>query len=176
MGSLPILPMPDWHFSGRPAGRLIWATSSLIIRSASSLVELPAEPAASDVGGVHTGCVGVFADDSCAPPSVTSGRVLRHAICTGNAPVLHAPRQHGLGPSTGRSAINKHNIRYIIVVVISGIGMGFNVGLFVAWKKRGQEKPEAEAAKPRTSRFGRPLRRRAQEPVTVGASTNGGDA
>jgi NhaP-type Na+/H+ or K+/H+ antiporter len=73
-------------------------------------------------------------------------------------------------------SFDKHNIRDIIVVVIYGIGMGLNVGLFVAWQKRGQEKPEAEAAKPRTSRFGRPLRRRAQEPVTVGATLNGGDA
>jgi hypothetical protein len=43
------------------------------------------------------------------------------------------------------------------------------------WQKRGQEKPEAAEAKPRTSRFGRPLRRQAPEPATAGATTNGGD-
>jgi hypothetical protein len=71
---------------------------------------------------------------------------------------------------------DKHNVRDIIVVVIYGIGMGLNVVLFAAWQKRGQEKVESDATKPRTSRFGRPLRRRAAEPVTVGASTNGGES
>jgi hypothetical protein len=72
-------------------------------------------------------------------------------------------------------SFDKHNIRDIIVVVIYGIAIGLNGGLFVAWQKRGQEKPEA-APKPRTSRFGRPLRRQQPEPVTVGASTNGGES
>ena len=73
-------------------------------------------------------------------------------------------------------SFDKHNIRDIIVVVIYGIAIGLNAGLFVAWQKRGEEKPEEEATIPRKSRFGRPLRRRPAEPVSVGASTNGGDA
>jgi hypothetical protein len=73
-------------------------------------------------------------------------------------------------------SFDKHNVRDIIVVLIYGIAIGLNVGLFAAWQKRGQEKPDAEAPKPGTSRFGRPLRRRAAEPVTVGAATNGGDS
>jgi hypothetical protein len=60
-------------------------------------------------------------------------------------------------------------------VVIYLVTFGLNLYLFVAWQKRGQEKPEGEEAKPRTSRFGRPLRRRGNEPATAAAGT-GGDA
>ena len=48
----------------------------------------------------------------------------------------------------------------IVVAGIYIVFFGLNIALFAMWQKRGQEKPEGEAAKPRTSRFGRPLRRR----------------
>ncbi|MFI5053489.1 MAG: hypothetical protein ACHQDE_03935, partial [Acidimicrobiia bacterium] len=70
---------------------------------------------------------------------------------------------------------DKRSVRDIIVTVIYVVFFGANLYLFSKWQKRGSEKPEvAEPA--RTSRFGRPLRRRAAEPVTVGASTNGGES
>jgi hypothetical protein len=62
-----------------------------------------------------------------------------------------------------------HNIRDIIVVLIYGIVLVLNVGLFVAWQKRGSaaETPAEESTK--KSRFGRPLRRRAAQPATAGS-------
>jgi hypothetical protein len=66
---------------------------------------------------------------------------------------------------------DKHNIRDIIVVIIYGVAIGLNIGLSVLWQKRGQEKPEAEEATPKKSRFGRPLRRRQAAP----AGANGGE-
>ena len=84
----------------------------------------------------------------------------------------------GLGIVNWPFNFDKHNIRDIIVVVIYGIAMGLNVVLFVMWQKRGEVKEPAAAEVPKKSRFGRPLRRRADAPApaTVGASANGGDA
>jgi hypothetical protein len=78
----------------------------------------------------------------------------------------------GLGIVNWPFSMDKHNIRDIIVVLIYGIALGTQVGLFAMWQKRGEEKPEAAEAPPRKSRFGRPLRRR----QTAAASSNGGEA
>jgi hypothetical protein len=64
----------------------------------------------------------------------------------------------------------------IIATGIYVVMFGLNLFLFAMWQKRGAEKEEAPDAAPKTSRFGRPLRRKAPEPATVGASANGGDA
>jgi hypothetical protein len=79
----------------------------------------------------------------------------------------------GLGIHNWPFSMDKHNVRDIIGVLIYGIAIGLNVGLFVAWQKRGQEKPEEEAA-PKTSRFGRPLRRRSA--AAASAAGSGGEA
>jgi len=72
--------------------------------------------------------------------------------------------------------INMKAISDIIAVGIYVVMFGLNLFLFSAWQKRGQEKAEAPDAAPKTSRFGRPLRRKAPEPATVGATASGGDA
>ena len=54
-----------------------------------------------------------------------------------------------------RSATSSSSVIYVVF-------FGLNLALFAVWQKRGQEKPEAASRRqPRTSRFGRPLRRRA---------------
>jgi hypothetical protein len=72
--------------------------------------------------------------------------------------------------------MDKKAVRDIIVVLIYVVLFGLNLYLFAAWQKRGQEPAEAVEAPPKTSRFGRPLRRRSAAPAPAAATTNGGDA
>jgi hypothetical protein len=70
--------------------------------------------------------------------------------------------------------MDKRAVRDIIVVVIYLVVFGMNLALFLQWQSRGKE-PAAQAEKPRTSRFGRPLRRtrNAPAPVTSAVAGNG---
>ena len=71
--------------------------------------------------------------------------------------------------------MDKQSVRDIIVVTIYVIFFGLNLKLFSAWQKRGTAPAAAAAEKPRTSRFGRPLRRErsTSAPVTSSVSGNG---
>jgi hypothetical protein len=69
--------------------------------------------------------------------------------------------------------MDKKAIRDIIVTVIYVVVFGLNLALFVQWQNRGKEPAAAAAAKPRTSRFGRPLRRARAAPAPVTSSVSG---
>jgi hypothetical protein len=173
--------IPDWLPWMRPAGRLIWSIVffliGLIIILALMRREKPDRPATW--AECIAGAVGVFGMMTLAYGVIPhewitfSDKYLQWDttvfVFRGNQKMLFFPWNWPF-------SFDKHNVRDIIVVAIYGIAIGLNAGLFVAWQKRGQEKPEEETATPRRSRFGRPLRRRPAEPVSVGASTNGGDA
>jgi hypothetical protein len=68
----------------------------------------------------------------------------------------------------------KQDIRDLIVVVIYLVLFGLNLRLFVLWQQRGTADAAAPSEKSGTSRFGRPLRRRAAaEPVGASSPTGG---
>jgi hypothetical protein len=173
--------IPAWLPWMQPAGRLIWGIGLFVIGLVivAVLMRRPKPNRPATWAECIAGAVGVFAMMTLAYA------VIPHEWITFSDKYLQWDTTVFLFRSNQRMfffpwnwpfSFDKHNIRDIIVVVIYGIAIGLNVGLFAAWQKRGQEKVEAEAPKPRTSRFGRPLRRQQPEPVTVGASTNGGDS
>jgi hypothetical protein len=173
--------IPDWLPWMQPAGRLIWSVGLLLIGLVivAVLIRRPKPDRPATWSECIAGAVGVFA-------LMTLGyAVIPHEWITFSDKylqwdttvfVFRNNQKMFFFPWNWPFSFDKHNIRDIIVVVIYGIAIGLNVGLFAAWQKRGQEKPEAETPKARTSRFGRPLRRRQPQPVTVGATTNGGES
>ena len=70
-------------------------------------------------------------------------------------------------------SMDKRSVRDIIVVTIYVIFFGLNLLLFSLWQKRGTEPAAAAADNPRTSRFGRPLRRDRSTPSPVTSSVSG---
>jgi hypothetical protein len=68
--------------------------------------------------------------------------------------------------------MDKKAVRDIIVVGIYLVFFGLNLALFMKWQNRGKE-PAVQAEKPRTSRFGRPLRRTRNAPAPVTSSVSG---
>jgi hypothetical protein len=58
----------------------------------------------------------------------------------------------------GRIIVTKEAIRDLIAVVIYGVVLGMNIALWSKWQKRGQKKERPELT---TSRYGRPLVRKA---------------
>jgi len=171
--------IPDWLPWMRPAGRLILASILLLIGLAIVAVlmrrpkpDRPATWAECTVGAVGT--FGLMALAYAVVPHewiTFSDKYLRWDT---TAFVFRANQKMLFFPWNWPFNFDKHNVRDIIVVGIYIVLFGLNLYLFSAWQKRGQEKPAGDAAPTRTSRFGRPLRRRASEPVA--AAANGGDA
>jgi hypothetical protein len=173
--------IPDWLPWMRPAGRLILAVVLLLIGLAITFVLMrrPKPDRASTWSECIAGAVGVFGLMTLAYAVIPHEWITfsdKYLQWDTTVFVFRSHQKMFFFPWHWPFNFDKHNIRDIIVVLIYGLAVGLNVGLFSAWQKRGQEKPEAEAAKARTSRFGRPLRRRANEPVAAGAAANGGDA
>ncbi len=171
--------IPDWLPWMRPAGRLIWGVSLMVIGLIIVVVLMrrPKPDRPSTWAECMAGAVGVF-----ALMTLAFG-VVPHEFITFADKYLQWGTTKFLVHSGQEILffkfpfdINYKAISDIIVTVIYGIGFGLALALFSMWQKRGAEKPEAAEAKPKTSRFGRPLRRRAPEPATAGASTNGGDS
>jgi hypothetical protein len=170
--------IPDWLPWMRPAGRLVWSIALFAIGLIIVLVLMrrakPDRP--STWSECMAGAVGVFA------LMALGYGVIPHEWITFSDKYLQWDttkflfRSHqdvfGLGIVNWPFNFDMHNIRDIIVTVIYGTVLVLNVALFVAWQKRGEavETP-ADAAK--TSRFGRPLRRKVAQPA---AATAGGDA
>ncbi len=175
--------IPDWLPWMQPAGRLIWSVGLFLIGLVVVFVLMrrPKPDRPATWSECIAGAVGVFAMMTLAYAVIPhewitfSDKYLQwdttQFVFRNNQDVF------GLGIVNWPFNFDKHNIRDIIGIVIYGIAIGLNVGLFVMWQKRGQEKPEAEERAPKKSRFGRPVRRRAApEPATAGAGANGGDA
>jgi hypothetical protein len=173
--------IPDWLPWMRPAGRLIWGVSLLIIGLiiVAVLMRRPKPNRPATWAECMAGAVGVFALMTLA------FAVVPHEWITFADKYLQWGTTKFLVHSGQKILffkfpfdINYKAISDIIATGIYIVGFGGALALFAMWQKRGQEKAGAPEPKPRTSRFGRPLRRQAPEPATVGAgaSTNGGDA
>ena len=174
--------IPDWLPWMRPAGRLIWSVVLFVIGLVIVFVLMrrPKPDRPATWAECMAGAVGVFAMMTLAYAVIPHEWITfsdKYLQWDTTKFVFRSNQEMLFFPWNWPFNIDKHAVRDIIVVGIYGIGVGLNLGLFVAWQKRGQEKPEAEAAKPKTSRFGRPLRRRVQEPVDRRRhAANGGDA
>jgi len=179
--------IPDWLPWMRPAGRLIWGVTLLVIGLiiVFILMRRPKPDRPATWSECLAGAVGVFG-------LMTLGfAVVPHEWITFSDKYLQWGTTKFLVHSGQEILFFKFpfDITYkalsdVIVVLIYGVVFGLALFLFVAWQKRGQEKEAPAEEAPRKSRFGRPLRRRsaaptpAPEPATagVGASSNGGDA
>lgn len=171
--------IPDWLPWMRPAGRLLWAVGLLVVGLVIIAVlmrrpkpERPATWAECMLGGV-----GVFAMFALAYAIVPHEWITfaDKYLQWGTTKFVVRSGQHVLFFNFPFD-INMKAISDIIAAGIYVVLFGLNLYLFVAWQKRGAEKAETADAPPKTSRFGRPLRRKAPEPATVGATANGGDA
>jgi hypothetical protein len=171
--------IPDWLPWMRPAGRLILASILLLIflGIAVALMKRPKPDRPATWAECIAGAVGVFAMMTLAYA------VIPHEWITFSDKYLQWDTTKFLVQS-GQEVlfvkfpfdINMKAISDIIATGIYVVMFGLNLFLFAAWQKRGEEKAETPDAPPKTSRFGRPLRRKAPEPATVGATANGGDA
>src|SRR4051812_10695100 len=171
--------IPDWLPWMRPAGRLIWGVALLVIGLiiVFILMRRPKPDRPATWSECLAGAVGVFG-------LMTLGfAVVPHEWITFSDKYLQWGTTKFLVHSGQEILFFKFpfDITYkalsdIIATGIYIVGFGLALFLISKWQKRGDVKTEAEA-KPRTSRFGRPLRRQTPEPATVGAgaSTNGGD-
>jgi hypothetical protein len=171
--------IPDWLPWMRPAGRLILSSVLLLILLGITFVLMrrPKPDRPATWAECITGAVGVFGMMTLAYA------VIPHEWITFADKYLQWDSTKFLVRSGQEVLFVKFpfdiTMKAISDIVAAGlyiVFVGLNIALFAMWQKRGQEKPEGEEAKPRTSRFGRPLRRRGNEPATVGATAGGGDA
>jgi uncharacterized membrane protein len=170
--------IPDWLPWMRPAGRLLWAVGLFLVGLVILLVLMrrPKPDRPATWAECMAGAVGVFAMMTLAYAIIPSEWINfsdKYLQWDTTKFVFRNNQQLLFFGVNWPFNMNKQAVRDIIVVGIYLVFFGANLFLFSAWQKRGEEKPVTEE-KPRTSRFGRPLRRRAPEPVTVGASANGG--
>ena len=171
--------IPDWLPWMRPAGRLLWAVGLLVIGLIIIMVlmrrpksERPATWAQCMAGAVATFAMFALAYAIVPHEWITfADKYLQW----GTTKFLVRSGQEVLFVKFPFD-INMKAISDIIATGIYVVMFGLNLFLFAAWQKRGAEKAETPDAPPKTSRFGRPLRRKAPEPATVGATANGGDA
>ena len=170
--------IPDWLPWMRPAGRLLWAVGLLVIGLIIIMVLMrrPKSERPATWAQCMAGAVGTFAMFALAYA------IVPHEWITFADKYLQWDTTKFVVRSGQEVLVLKFpfdiNMKAISDIIATGIYVvmvGLNLFLIVAWQKRGQEKDEPVEAAPKTSRFGRPLRRRAPEPATVGASTNGGD-
>jgi len=169
--------IPDWLPWMRPAGRLILASVLFVIGLVVIAVlmrrEKPDRPATWSE--CMAGAVGVFAMMTLAYAVIPSEWITfsDKYLQWDTTKFVFRNNQHIFFlPVNWPFTMIKQDVRDIIVVVVYAVMIGLNVVLISKWQKRGQERPATEE-KARTSRFGRPLRRRAPEPATVAA--NGGE-
>jgi hypothetical protein len=172
--------IPDWLPWMRPAGRLLWAVGILIVGLVIlfALMRRPKPDRPATWAECMAGAVGVFALMTLAYAIIPSEWINFSDKYLQWDTTKFVFRSNQAIPGLGVNFpfnFDKHSVRDIIVVVIYVVFFSANLILFSKWQKRGTEKTEV-AEPTRTSRFGRPLRRRAPEPVTVGASTNGGES
>jgi hypothetical protein len=167
--------IPDWLPWMRPAGRLIWSVALLVIGLVilAVLMHKRSPDKKATWAECMAGAVGVFALMTLAYAVIPhewitfSDKYLQwdttKFVFRSNQDVL------GLGIANWPFTMDKKAVRDIIVVVIYGVLFGLNLYLFVAWQKRGAAAAPAADAPTKTSRFGRPLRRKAAQPTPVGS-------
>ncbi len=156
--------IPDWFGWMRPAGRLIWAVALMVVGLAvvAALLRRPKPDRPATWAECMLGAVGVFA------LMTVAYAVIPHEWITFSDKrfqwnttrfLVHSGQDFGIFKFP--FDVNYQALRDVIAAGIYLVFFGLNLALFVQWQKRGQAAaPEAEE-RPRVSRFGRPLRRRA---------------
>jgi hypothetical protein len=170
--------IPDWLPWMRPAGRFILACVLMVIGLgiAFALFKRPKPDRPATWSECMAGAVGVFA-------LMTLGyAVIPHEWITFSDKYLQWDttkfvfRSHQdifFFPVHWPFTMDKQKVRDIIVVGMYLVFFGLNLVLFTQWQNRGKEPAAAAQAKPRTSRFGRPLRRSRSTPAPVTSSVAG---
>jgi hypothetical protein len=164
--------IPDWMPWMRPAGRLIW---SLVLTGIGLAVILylmrrpkPNRPATW--AECVAGAVGVFAMMTLAYA------IVPHEWITFSDTYLQWDTTRFVVRSGQEIVfvefpfdINQQAVRDVVATGIYVVFVGLNLFLFSQWQKRGQVDETATPEAPKTSRFGRPLRRarRTDAPVTT---------
>ena len=172
--------IPGWEPWMRPAGRLIWSCFLMAIGLGIAfwLSRRPKPDRPATWAECMAGAVGVFALMTLAYAVIPHefitfsdkylGWNTTKFVFRSGQVILDSPRI--MFPFD----VNQQAVRDIVVVGIYLIFFGLNLMLFAQWQKRGQAVEDA-AEKPRTSRFGRPLRR-VREPVAATAGNGSTDA
>ncbi|MEX1008633.1 MAG: hypothetical protein WD271_12430 [Acidimicrobiia bacterium] len=170
--------IPDWLPWMRPAGRLIWACALLAIGLGIAfwLFKRPKPDRPATWSECMAGAVGVFA-------LMTLGyAVIPHEFITFSDKylqwdttkfVFRASQDIFFLPIHWPFTMDQKAVRDIIVVGIYSVLFGLNLVLFAQWQNRGKEPAAATEATPRTSRFGRPLRRARSAPAPVTSTVSG---
>jgi hypothetical protein len=162
--------IPDWLPWMRPAGRLIWAVAIFIVGLAivGYLIHRPKPDRPATWAECMAGAVGTFAMMIVGYAVIPSEFITfsdKHLQWDTTKFVFRNNQKMLFFPWNWPFNFVKQDVRDIIVVIIYVVVLGLNVRLFSLWQQRGKPRLEAAEAKPRTSRFGRPLRRR--EPVST---------
>jgi hypothetical protein len=172
--------VPDWLPWMRPAGRLILACVVLAIGLgiAFYLLKRPKPDRPATWAECMAGAVGTFALMTLAFAVIPSEYLTfsdKYLVWDTTKFVFQSHQDILFLPVHWPFTMDKKSVRDIIVVTIYVIFFGLNLKLFSAWQKRGSAPAAAAADKPRTSRFGRPLRRErsTSAPVTSSVSGNG---
>ena len=171
--------IPDWLPWMRPAGRLIWACVLMAIGLgiAFYLYKRPKPNRPATWAECMAGAVGVFALMTLAYAVIPhewitfSDKYLQWD--TTNFVFRNNQDVFGLGIVNWPFSFDKRSVRDIIVVVIYLVFFGLNLILFAKWQDRGKQPAAAAAEQPRTSRFGRPLRRLRRSPAPVTSAVAG---
>ena len=172
--------IPDWLPWMRPAGRLLWACVLMAIGLGILfyLSKRPKPNRPATWSECMAGAVGVFALMALAYAIIPSEWITysdKYLQCDTTKFVFRSNQDvFGLGVVNWPFNFDKRSVRDLIVVVIYLVFFSLNLVMFVKWQNRGKEPAAAAAEQPRTSRFGRPLRRMRRAPAPV-TSAVGGD-
>jgi hypothetical protein len=169
--------IPDWLPWMRPAGRLIWACVLMAIGLgiAFYLYKRPKPDRPATWSECMAGAVGVFALMTLAYAVIPHEWITfsdKYLQWDTTKFVFQSHQDIFFLPVHWPFSMDKKAVRDIIVVVIYLVFFGLNLMLFVKWQSRGTA-PAGAADKPRTSRFGRPLRRARKTPTPVTSSVAG---
>jgi hypothetical protein len=164
----------------RPAGRLIWACFLMAIGLAVVfyLYKRPKPDRPATWSECMAGAVGVFALMALAYAVIPSEWITfsDKYLQWDTTKFIFRSNQSIFGlPVNWPFSFDKRSVRDIIVVLIYLVFFSLNLLLFVRWQNRGKEAVAAAAEQPRTSRFGRPLRRARRAPTPVTTSVGNGD-
>jgi hypothetical protein len=165
--------IPDWQDWMRPAGRLIWASLLLLIGLAitMALMRRPKPDRPSTWAECMAGSVGVFAMMTLAYAVIPHEWITfadGHLQWGTTRFIVKSGQDFGL--FNFPFDITYKAVSDVIAAGIYGVLFGANLALIAMWQKRGKESAPASAEpETRTSRFGRPLRRRrhVDAPITV---------
>ena len=174
--------VPDWLPWMRPAGRLILACVLMAIGLgiAFYLYKRPKPDRPATWAECMAGAVGMFGLMTLAYAVIPHEYITfsdKYLQWDTTKFVFQSHQDIFFLPVHWPFSMDKRSVRDIIVVIIYVVFFGLNLKLFSDWQKRGTEPAAAAADKPRTSRFGRPLRRDRSTPSPVTSSVSGnGDA